>query len=56
MLAENTDLTFKCINREDYEFIEAMIMQQTSPEEAFCRLEKLANNHIDTLRKITKDI
>jgi tetratricopeptide repeat protein 30 len=56
VLAENADLTFKCINQEDFEYIDALILQNASPEEAYNRFEKLANSHIDTLRKITKNI
>ena len=56
VLAENVDLTFKCINSEDFEFIDALILSQTSPEEAFKKFEVLSNKQIDNLRKITKAI
>ena len=55
MLAENADLTFT-INQEDFDYIDALILSNASPEEAYNRFEKLSNNHIDTLRKITKNI
>jgi len=55
VLAENADLTYK-INQEDFDYIDALILQNASPEEAYSRFEKLANSHIDTLRKITKNI
>lgn len=47
VLAENTDLTFKCIKTEDFEFIDALILQTASPEEAFRKFDVLANKHID---------
>ncbi|EAR85890.1 tetratricopeptide repeat protein (macronuclear) [Tetrahymena thermophila SB210] len=56
VLAENSDLTFKCIKPEDFEFIDALILQNASPEEAFRKFDALANKHIDQLRKITKNI
>jgi tetratricopeptide repeat protein 30 len=31
-------------------------MQQTSPEEAFRKFDDLAKKHIDTLRKLTKQV
>ncbi len=55
MLAENVDLTYKC-NQEDFEYIEALIVQQATPEESYRKFEQLADKHIDSLRKITKNI
>lgn len=56
VLAENVDLTFKCLSQEDFEFLETVILQQTSKEEAYRKFEELANRHIDVLRKNTKAI
>jgi len=42
VLAENADLTFK-IPQEDFEYVDALIMQNVSPEEAFKRFEILSN-------------
>ena len=56
VLAENVDLTYKCISQDDFDFIDALILSQASPEEAFNKFEKLGNRHIDSLRKITKSI
>ena len=53
---ENVDLTYKCISQEDFDFIDALILSQASPEEAYRKFENLANRHIDSLRKITKNI
>lgn len=55
VMAENVDLTYK-FNQEDFEYIDALILQQASPEEAFMKFDNLANKHIDSLRKITKQI
>ena len=56
ILAENADQTFKYINQEDYEYIEALTISAQDPEEAFRRFEDLCNIRIDTLRKLTKEI
>ena len=56
ILAENADLTYKSISNEDFEFIDALILSSASPEEAFRKFQTLANKHVDTLRKITKNI
>ena len=56
VLAENADLTFKCIPQEDFEFIDALILQHANPEDAYKKFDELANKHIDNLRKLTKQI
>ena len=56
VLAENADLTYKCLSQEDFEFLETFILYQTSKEEAYKKFEELADKHIDTLRKKTKAI
>lgn len=56
VLAENADLTYKCLSTEDFEFLETFILYQSSQEEAYAKFEVLANNHIDVLRKKTKSI
>jgi len=56
VLAENADLTYKCLSQEDFEFLETIILQQTSKQEAYQKFELLANGHIDILRKNTKAI
>ena len=35
ILAENTDLTFKTISGDDFEFIDALILTAGSPEESY---------------------
>lgn len=56
VLAENADLTYKCLSVEDFEFLETFILYQSSQEEAYAKFEQLANQHIDSLRKKTKAI
>ncbi len=56
ILAENADLTYKFISQEDFEYIDALILSNASPEEAYRKFDILANKNIDSLRKITKNI
>ena len=56
VLAENADLTYKCLSAEDFEFLENFILYQTSQEEAFGKFNVLSDRHIDILRKKTKEI
>lgn len=39
-----------------YDFLDALITQQTAPEEAYRKLDDLANNHTEILRKATKQV
>jgi len=56
VLAENADLTYKCMNPQDYEFLDTLILAQSSAEEAYRRFDELSAKHIDALRKGTKNI
>ncbi|CAM9370910.1 unnamed protein product [Chrysoparadoxa australica] len=56
ILAENSHLTYKLISQELYEFLDAAIMVQTSPEVAYRKYDDLTTKHIDQLRKLTKQI
>ena len=56
VLAENADLTYKCLSSEDFEFLETFILYQSSRDEAYAKFEKLGDAHIDSLRKKTKAI
>jgi len=56
VLAEHVHLHESCLSQELYDYLEASILTQSSPEEAYAKLDKLANQHIDTLRKLTKQI
>merc|ERR1719324_2128647 len=56
ILAENAELTYKYLEQDDYEFLDALILAQASPEEAYKRFDELSAKHIDKLRKVTKAI
>lgn len=56
ILAENVQLTFTFLTQDLYEFLDALIMISTSPEESYQKFEVLSTKHIEKLRKITKDI
>jgi tetratricopeptide repeat protein 30 len=56
ILAENADLTYKNMNPQDYEFLDALIMAQSSPEEGYRRFDELSAKHIEALRRGTKNI
>ena len=56
VLAENTQLTYKMLSGPLYEFLDACIMVQTSPEEAYRKFDDLTNKHIEGMRKLTKRI
>ncbi|KAJ3069482.1 Tetratricopeptide repeat protein 30A [Podochytrium sp. JEL0797] len=39
-----------------FEFLEASLLRQSSPEEAYRKFDDLATKHVDTLRKLTKQV
>ena len=56
VMAENTHLVNRYLSRDMYDFLDACIMQQTSPDEAYRRFDALSNRHVELLRKLTKQI
>ncbi len=56
VMAENVHLHASCLSTDLYEYLEATILTQSSPEEAFRKFDILANKHIEILRKLTKQI
>ncbi|VVC98628.1 unnamed protein product [Leptidea sinapis] len=54
VLAENAQLTYKYLTPYLYDFLDAIITSQTSPEEAFQKYEDIASKHTEQLRKLTK--
>jgi len=56
VLAENAHLTFQFLSPDLYEFLDATLMVQTAPEEAYRKFDDLSKKHIDTLRALTKSI
>lgn len=56
VLAENAHLTYKYLTPELYDFLEAVITRQTSPEDAYHRLDEMATRKTEMLRKLTKQV
>ncbi|KAG5877801.1 hypothetical protein JTB14_036823 [Gonioctena quinquepunctata] len=56
ILAENAHLTYKYLTPYLYDFLDAIITQQTSPSEAYQKLDELASRHTEQLRKLTKQV
>ncbi|XP_025829179.1 tetratricopeptide repeat protein 30A isoform X2 [Agrilus planipennis] len=56
VLAENAHLTYKYLTSYLYDFLDAVITRQTSPPDAYQKLDDLANRHTETLRKLTKQV
>lgn len=56
VLAENATLTYKFLSTYMYDFLEAVITRQTSPEEAYRKLDEMATKQTETLRKLTKQV
>lgn len=54
ILAENAQFTYKYLTPYQYDFLDAIITSQTSPEEAFQKYEDIASKHAEQLRKLTK--
>ncbi|POM60185.1 GrxB family glutaredoxin [Phytophthora palmivora] len=56
VLAENTHLTFQLLSKDFYDFMDATVTLQTSPEDAYRKYDELATKHVEGLRKLTKKI
>ncbi|CAB3408425.1 unnamed protein product [Caenorhabditis bovis] len=56
VLAENAHLTFKYLTPYQYDYLDAMINLQTSPNDAIAKLEVMENEHLNALRKVAKDV
>ena len=56
VLAENAHLTYEYLTGELYEFLDATLMVQTAPAEAYRKFDDLSKKHIDSLRGLTKNI
>lgn len=54
VLAENAQFTYKYLTPYLYDFLDAIITSQTSPDEAFQKYEDIASKHAEQLRKLTK--
>ena len=56
VMAENQALVAKHLPADLYEYLDASILSQTSPEEAYRKYDDLAGKHADELRRLTKKI
>ncbi|KAF4658146.1 Tetratricopeptide repeat protein 30A [Perkinsus chesapeaki] len=56
ILAENPALTYSCLDEDEYEFFNCLILSQASPEEGFKQFDELAQKYISKLRKVTKEV
>ncbi|GMH38415.1 hypothetical protein BSKO_06299 [Bryopsis sp. KO-2023] len=56
VMAENNALVTKHLHPDLYHYLEAVIMKQTSAEESIWKLDELAGRHVETLRRLTKQI
>ncbi len=51
VLAENAHLTYKHLSQYMYDFLDALITQQSSPNDAYGKFDTLANEHFAAVRK-----
>ncbi|XP_065221761.1 intraflagellar transport protein 70A [Planococcus citri] len=56
VLAENSHLTVKYLSPYLYNFLDALIIQQSAPDEAYRKFDEIATRQIDLLRKATKTV
>ncbi|KAJ1369774.1 Tetratricopeptide repeat protein 30A [Parelaphostrongylus tenuis] len=56
VLAENTHLTFKYLTQYQYDYLDALINLQTSPDEAYAKFDAMANDQLNELRNLTKRV
>lgn len=56
VMAKNAHFTYKYLTPYLYEFLDALITQQTSPEDAYRKFDEMAVKHTDILRKLLKQL
>lgn len=56
LMAENAGYTYRYLSSYLYEFFDALITQQTSPEDAYTKFDDIASRYMDNLRKLNKQI
>ena len=56
VLAQNSDLTFRYVSAADYEYLETLIFQNASKQEAAKKFAGIGASHLDTLKKVTSRI
>uniref|UniRef100_A0A0N5AQP2 Tetratricopeptide repeat protein 30 n=1 Tax=Syphacia muris TaxID=451379 RepID=A0A0N5AQP2_9BILA len=55
-LAENAHLTYKYLTQYLYNYIDAVLTQQTLPQEAYDKFDAIASEQENELRKLTKHV
>ncbi|KAJ3272595.1 Tetratricopeptide repeat protein 30A [Terramyces sp. JEL0728] len=56
LLAENQHIAATSISPYLYDFLDATLLKNSAPEEAYKKFDELADKHIDVLRKLTKQV
>jgi tetratricopeptide repeat protein 30 len=56
VMAENADLTYKLLSPYLYDFLDALITQQTSPEDAFRKFDEMGSKYTNEMRKLMKQM
>lgn len=56
LMAENATYTYRYLSPYLYEFLDALITQQTSPEDAYQKFDEIAARHTDSIRKQSKQV
>ena len=56
VMAENASFTYKYLSSYLYDYLDAVITMQTNPEDAYKKLDEMANKYTDSMRKMNKSI
>lgn len=56
VMAENPEFVQEYLSDELRNFLNALTQSQSAPEDAYRKLDAIASNHIDNLRRLTKNI
>ncbi|CAH8841709.1 unnamed protein product [Trichobilharzia szidati] len=56
VMAENASLAYEYLSPDLFDFIEAVILRQTAPQDAYNRLDQMAAKHTEQLRRLTKTV
>ncbi|XP_062507596.1 intraflagellar transport protein 70A-like [Corticium candelabrum] len=56
VLAENAHLTYKYLTPFMFDYLDAVITQQSSPDDAFRKFDTMAASQTEQLRKLTKQV
>ncbi|EFJ12287.1 hypothetical protein SELMODRAFT_124642 [Selaginella moellendorffii] len=56
VMAEHAEVIFKYLSQDLYDFINCIILTKTSPEDAYQKMNELANRYSETMRRLTKQI